>query len=119
VSTGGGPTFARIGAGPGGVAQIGAEPYVARHAAPDVTDDEAGPSVPARASARSITDAAPAREPSPVAAVEGRLLDTDDFGAPAAVDESNLTYDSAGRRVFVVFTRAGNVAPDRSPAGAS
>jgi hypothetical protein len=119
------PTFARIGAGSGGIGQAGAEQYVGHPADPDVADGQAGqagqggPKLPALPSVRSTAGAATVREPSLERSVAGRVLDAGDVGAPPAVDDSNLTYDSEGRRVFVVFTPRGNPAPDRSLTGAS
>jgi hypothetical protein len=46
-------------------------------------------------------------------AVEGRVLDRE-TAMPAVVDDSNLTYDSAGERVFVVFTPARSLAEQGS-----
>jgi hypothetical protein len=47
--------------------------------------------------------------------VEGRVLDEGEVVAPLEIDESNLSYDGKGRRVFLVFTTAGNIAVGGSP----
>ena len=93
----------------------GAGPDIGRHVAPDVVSEDLGPTpwvgpAPGKAGSPPATEA-----PSPPRPVEGRVLDEGEVVAPLEIDESNLSYDGKGRRVFLVFTTAGNIAVGGSP----
>ncbi|MGW5237854.1 hypothetical protein ACWEOW_02875 [Monashia sp. NPDC004114] len=109
-------TFAQLGSGagefvrPSGPSQ---EPYLGRHATPLVAREEPQRSIPDLVPVGS-REGLSRRTPLGTGAVEGRVLDDRETAVTSVVDDSNLTYDSAGQRVFVVFSPARNHAEDGS-----
>ena len=107
------PTFAQLGSDRGEVVQISQEPYLGRNATPLVARDEPQLRIPELVSVGG-REGLSHQAPIVTGAVEGRVLDDRETAAPAVVDDSNLTYDGAGQRVFRVFTPARNRTEDVS-----